>query len=96
MKNEDMTSAVFWLNATRLPARINDEQAASLLGFKPHDMARIRKAGLLKTLGEGPSNSVKWYATVEVLRLSSDKQWLQRATKAVSRAQEDRKKEDPP
>lgn len=73
------------LEAARLPARLNTEQVAHLLGFQPHDVPLLTKAGLLKPLGGGPRNSIKYFAACEIEQLRDDRRWLDKATKAVSR-----------
>ncbi|HEX5220373.1 MAG TPA: hypothetical protein VFZ59_12455 [Verrucomicrobiae bacterium] len=73
------------LSARRLPARLNVEQTASITGFQPHDIPTLVKAGLLKPLGSGPRNSVKYFAAIEVQNAAQDRKWLDRATRAVSR-----------
>jgi hypothetical protein len=76
-----------WLLLTvrRLPARLNVEQAARVLGFQPHDIPALVKAGLLRPLGSGPRNCVKYFPTVEVQNAAQDRKWLDKATRAVSR-----------
>lgn len=41
-------------------------------------------ARLLKPLGNPHSNSVKYFATVEVLEFAKDRTWLAKVTNAVS------------
>ena len=74
-----------WLNAVRLPARLNAEQTAVLLGFQAHDIPLLVKAGLLKPLGGGPRNCVKFFAAVEIEKVAQNIAWLDRATKCISR-----------
>lgn len=66
-----------------LPARLNVEQAAVLLGFQPHDLPVLVAAGLLKPLGKPSANSVKYFATAELEELRRDIRWLSRATDTV-------------
>ena len=73
------------LSMLRLPARLNAEQSAQLLGFQAHDIPALIKEGLLKPLGGGPRNCVKYFAAVEIEEFSRDKKWLDGATKAISR-----------
>ena len=73
------------LEALRLPARLNIEQVADVLGFQPHDIPFIVRAGLLKPLGGSPRNCVKYFAAFEIEQLRQDRRWLDKATKAVSR-----------
>jgi len=71
------------LNVSRLPGRLTSEQAAPLLGFKPHDVIILVRARLLKPLGNPPANAVKYFAASDVEKLSRDSEWLNRATKAL-------------
>jgi hypothetical protein len=81
-------NSVSCLSIRRLPARLNSEQVAQVLGFQPHDIPFLTKEGLLKPLGGGPRNSVKFFAAVEIEELGRDRKWLDRATKAVSRSRQ--------
>jgi hypothetical protein len=83
--NNDRVNRFSLLEALRLPARLNTEQVAQVAGFQPHDIPLLVRAGLLKPLGGGPRNSVKFFAAIEVEELCRDRKWLDRATKAVSR-----------
>jgi hypothetical protein len=78
-------NALSCLNLRRLPARLNPEQVAQVTGFQTHDIPMLVKAGLLKPLGGGPRNSVKFFAAFEVEAVCCDRKWLDRATKAISR-----------
>jgi hypothetical protein len=73
------------LNARRLPARLTSEQAAEILGFKVHDIPLLVRAGLLKPLGGGPRNSVKYFHGDEVEDLARNRRWLDKATRTISR-----------
>ena len=73
------------LGATRLPARLNSEQTAELLGIQPHDIPALMRADLLKPLGGGPRNCVKYFAAIDIEEKSRDVRWLDKASKAVSR-----------
>jgi len=48
-----------FLNMKTYPARLNTQEAAWFLGFASHDMPIMIRAGLLKPLGNPPSNGVK-------------------------------------
>ena len=73
------------LTLRRLPARVNVEQSAVVLGFQPHDIPLLVRNGLLKPLGNGPKNSVKYFSSVEIQSASQVRKWLDKATRAVSR-----------
>ena len=73
------------LYAERLPGRLNAEQAAALLGFQAHDIPILVKKGLLKPLGGGPKNCVKYFSSVAIELNRLDEPWLNKATKAIGR-----------
>jgi len=75
----------FVLNATRLPARLNVEQTAFLLGFLPHDIPILNRAGLLKPLGSPAANAPKYFAAVHVEGIAQSAEWLSKATKAITK-----------
>jgi hypothetical protein len=80
MNNED------FLNLKTYPARLYAEQAATYLGFKPHDIPVLIAAGLLKPLGGScAAQMVKYFATAELEKLRRNTQWLSRGTAAVRR-----------
>ena len=68
----------------QLPARLTVEQAAWVLNCQPHDIPILVTARLLKPLGNPVSNSVKYFATIEVLELAKDRTWPAKVTNAVS------------
>jgi hypothetical protein len=80
MNNED------FLNLKTYPARLYAEQAATYLGFKPHDIPVLIAAGLLKPLGGScAAQIIKHFATAELEKLRRNTKWLSRATDAVRR-----------
>jgi hypothetical protein len=87
MQDIGANSSNSWLllGLRRLPARLTADQAARVTGFQLHDIPVLVKAKLLQPLGGGPRNSVKYFASVEVVEKCGDRRWLDRATKAVSR-----------
>ncbi len=74
------------LNVRRLPLKLNQEQAAALLGFAPHDIPALIRTKLLKPLGNPIRNACKWFSAHELEELRSSRNWLDAAMKAVSRA----------
>ncbi len=66
-----------------LPARLTAEQAAWVLNCQPYDVAILVMARLLKPLGNPAPNSVKYFATAEILELSKDRTWLAKLTNAI-------------
>ena len=73
------------LDARRLPARLTSEQTAVLLGFQPHDIQALIRAKLLKPLGAPAHNAPKHFAACEIEARAADPDWLNKATKAVSK-----------
>jgi len=67
-----------------LPARLNAEQVSSILGFYPHDIPVLVRHKLLRPLGIPARNGPKYFAACEVMSHSADREWLDRATRAVS------------
>jgi len=68
----------------RLPARLTAEQVAWVLNCQPHDVPILVASRLLKPLGNPAPNSVKFFATSDVLELAKDRNWLVRATAAIN------------
>jgi hypothetical protein len=68
----------------QLPARLTAEQAAWVLNCQAHDVPVLVAARLLKPLGNPQPNSVKYFATVEVMEQAKDRTWLAKMTNAVS------------
>ena len=69
----------------RLPARLNVDQTAEVLGFLPHEIPMLLKAGLLKPLGKPAPNGHKFFCAIEVSALSENRDWLDKATRTVAR-----------
>lgn len=60
------------LNLRRLPAMLNVQQTAVLLGLAEHDIPMLIGVGLIKPLGDPPSNAVKYFASIQVLELAGE------------------------
>ena len=73
------------LNMHRLPARLTVLEVALLLGFQEHDIAILIKAKLLKCLGTPAHNAPKYFSATEVENLSRNVDWLNKATKTISK-----------
>lgn len=69
----------------RLPGRLDVAQTAVLLGFADHDIPVLVRAKLLKPLGNPAPNAPKYFAAVEIEKVMTDKDWLEKATKVISR-----------
>ena|SRR5665213_1660800 len=67
----------------QLPARLMAEQVAWVLNCQAGDVPILVMARLLKPLGNPAHNSVKYFATVEILELSNDRTWLAKSTNAI-------------
>jgi len=60
------------LNLRRLPAMLNIQQTAVLLGLAEHDVPVLIGVGLLKPLGDPLPNAVKYFASIQVLELAGE------------------------
>ena len=69
----------------RLPARLDVNQTAEALGFLPHEICVLMRVGLLKPLGKPSRNGHKFFCAAEILELSQDREWLDKATRAVAK-----------
>jgi len=67
----------------QLPARLTAEQVGWVLNCQPHDVPDLVVARLLKPLGNMPPNSVKFFASLEVLELAKDRACLARVTQTL-------------
>lgn len=67
----------------QLPARLTAEQAAWVLNCQSHDMPALVAARLLKPLGNPAANSVKFFATAELLESAQDRHWLARMSATI-------------
>ena len=67
----------------QLPARLTVEQVAWMLNCPPHSIAALLAAGLLKPLGDPPTNGIKFFCTAEVQELIKDRSWLAKVTNAI-------------
>ena len=69
----------------RLPARLDVKQASEILGFLPHELSVLLKTGLLKPLGKPAANGHKFFSAVEISSLTTNREWLDKATRAVAK-----------
>lgn len=83
--NFDFSDPRSLLFAERLPGRLNAEQTAALLGVQAHDIPVLIKAGLLKPVGGGPRNCVKYFHSATIERNRLDERWHDKAAKALLR-----------
>jgi hypothetical protein len=68
-----------------LPARLDMVQTAEILGFLPHEIPVLISSSLLKPLGRPAPNGHKYFCADEILELSHDRSWLDKATRAVAK-----------
>ncbi|HKW28670.1 MAG TPA: hypothetical protein VJT54_04995 [Verrucomicrobiae bacterium] len=84
--NYDLTQAAMATWAARnLPARLDVAATAKLLGSAEHDIPVLMATSRLTPLGDPGPNAPKWFAVVEVVRLATDREWLHKATKDISK-----------
>jgi hypothetical protein len=67
-----------------LPARLSVEQAAWVLNCQPHDVPVLIASRLLKPLGNPAPNSIKFFATADILESSKDRAWLAKVTATIN------------
>ena len=84
--NSDFDQAVLasWA-AKNLPARLDTGTTAKVLGFAENDIQILMAGRKLIPLGDPAPTAPKWFAAMEVIRLAEDIDWLNRATKEVSK-----------
>ena len=80
MKDEQQR---FLMLLGQLPARLTAEQAAWVLNCQPHDVPALVAAKLLKPLGNPAPNSIKFFATADVLEQMKDRNWLVRVSSVI-------------
>ncbi len=68
----------------QLPARLTAEQAAWVLNCQPHDIPALVAARLLKPLANPAANSIKFFATADLLEHITDRNWLARVTSSIN------------
>jgi hypothetical protein len=68
----------------QLPARLTVEQAAWVLNCQPHDLPILVAARLVKPLGSPSPNGIKFFATAELLKSATHRQWLARVTATIN------------
>ena len=73
------------LDGRRLPARLTSAEVAVVLGFHEHDIAQLVVAIMLIPLGKPAHNSPKHFATVDIIKVAQDRDWLSIATRQISR-----------
>jgi hypothetical protein len=83
---DELTHAAMTTWAAKdLPARLLAVQVAKLLNCTPEDVAVLVGAGKLRPLGRLNPNAVKFFSSIELMTLLSDREWLDEATKTIGR-----------
>jgi hypothetical protein len=67
------------------PACVGMEEAAAIFGWPNYFLPFLVRVGHLKPLGKPAQNARKWFATVEVERMSGDPDWLDKAVRIVEK-----------
>jgi len=67
-----------------VPARLTVEQTAWVLNCQPYDVPVLVAAHLLRPLGKPQPNSVKYFATAEILAAARNPAWLSKLTVTLS------------
>jgi hypothetical protein len=67
------------------PACVGMEEAAAIFGWPNYYLPFLIRVGHLKPLGKPMQNARKWFATVEIERMSCDPDWLDKAIRIVEK-----------
>src|SRR5271154_4185473 len=67
------------------PACVGMGEAGQIFGWPNSSLPFLMRAGHLKPLGKPAQNARKWFATVEIERMSSDPDWLDKAIRIVEK-----------
>lgn len=71
-------------DGTPIPALLRDPAVARILGFRLHDLAPLRRFGLLKADNHGLRSAKKLHSREYILGLALDLTWLEAATRAIN------------
>jgi hypothetical protein len=82
--NSSQRNSYECLNSLRLPARLDAQQTAAFLGIRPHDIPVLVAIKLLHPLGRPSPNGQKYFATCELEELQSNREWLDKMTRAIA------------
>src|SRR5262245_2381243 len=85
MINDSINALMAAWAAKDLPARLDVTETAKLLGFAEHDIQVLMAARKLVPLGDPAPNAPKWFAAIEIIHLATDRDWLNKATREVSK-----------
>lgn len=67
-----------------IPALLPDKHVARILGFRLHDLAPLRRAGVLECMNGSLKRAKKLHSREYILERAVDVAWLERATLAVN------------
>src|ERR1700677_1286973 len=67
------------------PACVGMEEAAAIFGWPNYYLPFLMRAGHLKPLGKPAQNARKWFARVEIERMSADPVWRDKAVRIVEK-----------
>jgi hypothetical protein len=67
------------------PACVSMETAAAIFGWPNYYLPFLVRVGHLKPLGKPAQNARKWFATVEIERMSCDLDWLDKAMRIIEK-----------
>jgi hypothetical protein len=73
----------------RLPARLNIEQVALLLGFQVYEILILVRLGKIKCVNYQSRNSRKYFHGRYILQLADDGDFVEKASKAVAKVVRD-------
>ena len=76
---------------SRLPARLDMNQTAEILGFLPYEIPVLMSLGLLKPLGRPAPNGHKHFCADEILDLAHDRAWLDKSTRVMTKHRQEKK-----
>ena len=71
------------------PGCVGVDEAARIFGWPTYFITLLMRSGHLKPLGKPAQNARKWFASVELERLSRDPAWLDKAVRLVERYVQD-------
>src|SRR5881392_1684998 len=83
------------LKLSHFPGRFSIEEAGEVLGFAAHEISILVRRKMIPVLGRPLApNSRRWFASKVVLQLANDVDWLDKATRTVSRYWKERGTKD--
>ena len=72
------------------------DEVGEILGFIRHEVSVLMSAGLLKPLGKPSANGHKFFCAVDIAELAQDRNWLDKATRAVAKRWQERNRKRQP